>query len=46
MWVIIMIISETLDIIRQGWMIEEKTTLMKVVAYGGDVAFGRVDKHL
>lgn len=42
----IMIISEALYVIRWRWMIEEETTLVKIVAYHGDVALGRVDKHL
>jgi hypothetical protein len=46
MGIIIMIISETLDVIRRGWMIEEEATLVKVIAYYRDVAFRSVDQHL
>jgi hypothetical protein len=46
MGIIIMIISEALDIVWWGWMIEKKATLMKIVAYYRDVTLGCVDQHL
>jgi hypothetical protein len=46
MWIVIMIISEALDVVGWGWMIKEETTLVKIVANYGDVTLGRADKHL
>jgi len=43
MGIIIMIISETLDVVWWRWMIKEETTLMKIIAYYRDVPFRSVD---